>query len=96
MISETNFESESGQLVLVRVAKIVKFGSHVTTKKGNQLTCANEKGSHLLTCLNVDVHLRRQMLGARLSEKRKNLIIFSFQWPIIFLSILLKRCQGKA
>lgn len=65
MISGTNFESESGQLFLVRLAKIVKFGSHMTTKKGNELTCANEKGSPPLACRNVDVLLRRQMLGAK-------------------------------
>ena len=46
MTLETNFESEPGQLFLVCLAKIVKFGSHVTTKKRNQLTCANEKGVH--------------------------------------------------
>src|SRR6266566_9163124 len=58
MISGTNFESEWGQLFPVRLTMIIRFGGHLTRKKGNQLACADEKGSHLLPA----VFIRLRML----------------------------------
>ncbi len=59
MISGTNFESEWGQLLPVGLTMIIRFGGHLTTKKGNHLTFANEKGSHLLLPVFIELRMLR-------------------------------------
>ena len=47
MILGANFSSESGPEIPLNVSLIIRFGGHVTTKKGITWLFANEKGSHL-------------------------------------------------
>jgi hypothetical protein len=47
MILGANFSSESGPEISLNVSLIIRFGGHVTTKKGTTWLFANEKGSHL-------------------------------------------------
>jgi hypothetical protein len=47
MILGTNFSSESGPEILLNVSLLVRFGGHVTTKKGTTWLYANKKGCHL-------------------------------------------------
>ena len=47
MILGANFSSESGPEILLNRSLLLKFGGHVTTKKGATWLFATEKGSHL-------------------------------------------------
>src|SRR6266567_4383969 len=47
MILGTNFSSESGPKIPLSVSLLIRFGGHVTTKKGTTWLFDNEKGSHL-------------------------------------------------
>ena len=47
MILGANFSSESGPEILLNVALLLKFGGHMTTKKGATWLFATEKGNHL-------------------------------------------------
>jgi hypothetical protein len=47
MIFGANFSSGSGPEIPLIVSLIIRFGGHVTTKKGTSWLFANEKGSHL-------------------------------------------------
>src|SRR5215472_3097120 len=49
MILGTNFSSESGPKIPLNVSLLIRFGGHVTTKKGTTGLFANEKGDHLLS-----------------------------------------------
>jgi hypothetical protein len=49
MILGTNFSSESGPKIPLNVSLLIRFGGHVTTKKGTTWLFANEKGDHLLS-----------------------------------------------
>ena len=47
MILGANFSSESGPEILLNRSLLLKFGGHVTTKKGATWLFDNEKGNHL-------------------------------------------------
>src|SRR6266702_832845 len=46
MILGTNFSSEPGPKIPLNVSLLIRFGGHVTTKKGTTWLFANEKGGH--------------------------------------------------